>query len=186
MSLPIHRKDNMIVTAAAVISLDGKLTRGNEKNIYHWVSPEDAAHFRTLIENHDVVIMGSSTYETIRKSVKPSTKPMRIIMTRSPHTYAAEQQKGKLEFTKDSPQLIMERLRQNRTKSVLVVGGKPIFEAFLRAQLIDRFFITIEPYIFGEGISFVDLPAPLKLELVEQKQLNSRGTLLLSYKLWYD
>ena len=77
----------MKVSAMIVASLDGKLTRGEERDIYQWASPEDGVYFKKYRSEADVIVMGRRTYETIKKTVDLSMKAVRVVMTHSPEKY---------------------------------------------------------------------------------------------------
>lgn len=72
----------MKVTAAMVVSLDGKTTKWDHSNIYEWTSKEDWLYFSSLIKNHKVIIMGRKTYEAAKSIIKLSPTTLRIIMTK--------------------------------------------------------------------------------------------------------
>jgi len=64
------------------------------------------------------------------------------------------------------------------------VGGGQIAALFLKAQLIDELWLTIEPRIFGIGASFVnDEKLNIELKLLSCEQANEQGTLILKYKV---
>ena len=46
----------MKVVMVAVISANGKLTRGNDPDIYKWTSKEDAAFFTSLVRKNNLII----------------------------------------------------------------------------------------------------------------------------------
>jgi len=69
-------------------------------------------------------------------------------------------------------------------KSVLIVGGAQIATAFLKEQLIDELWLTIEPRIFGNGASFVtDEKLDIDLSLISTEKINERGTLITKYSV---
>ena len=52
----------MKVVMVAVVSANGKLTRGNDPDIYKWTSKEDQNFFFSLISKSKLIVMGSGTY----------------------------------------------------------------------------------------------------------------------------
>ena len=173
----------MKVTMAIVASLDGRLTRGVEPNIYNWTSVEDQASFSALIAKHKLIVMGRQTYEAARQRIKLTPDKLRLILTRNPRQYAAKQVAGQLEFTAESPLALIKRLEGAGYRSLLLVGGQ-INTLFLEAGLVDEIYWTVEPLIFGAGQKLVaDQLLDTKLKLVSSKRLNQRGTLLLYYKV---
>lgn len=176
----------MKVTAVFVSSVDGKVTRGDEENIYSWTSPEDGKHFFSLIEHYSTILMGSNTYRAAKDKIKLSKEKLRIVLTHNPSNYKDEEIKGMLEFSDQNPSDVIRELEQKGCKNILFVGGQRIFQELLHDQLITELYLTLEPYIFGKGIPLVGnelLNSTLYLE--EMKKLNERGTVLLKYKVTY-
>jgi len=76
---------------------------------------------------------------------------------------------------------------QKTNKSCLLLGGSRVYTEFLRANLVDEIYLTIEPINHGSGIplivsgkklvDIVDLPSP------ELTDMNNTGTKLLHYVL---
>ena len=174
----------MKVILVAVSSLNGKITRGDDPNIYSWTSKEDSKLFFSLIEKHNLIVMGSKTYEAARDIIKLRVNKLRIVLTRNPKKYKSDMVKGSLEFSNESPKDLIEKLEAQGYTTMLLVGGKEINTAFLKNFLVDELHLTIEPLIFGKGKNLVsedELEA--KLKLLELKRLNKAGTLYLIYKV---
>lgn len=179
-------KKQMKVVIVAVSSVNGKLTKNEETDIYEWTSKEDAKIFFSLIEKHNLIIMGSKTYEAARRVIKLKKDKLRIVLTRNPKDYKNDEVKGILEFSSESPRYLINRLEKQRYTSMLVVGGTEINTAFLENHLVDELYLTIEPLIFGRGKNLIleeEFEADLKL--ISAKKLNKKGTLLLKYSVLY-
>jgi dihydrofolate reductase len=70
---------------------------------------------------------------------------------------------------------------------MLVAGGAQIATSFLKEELIDELWLTIEPKIFGSGKNFVaDEKLNIKLDLLSSEKVNERGTLINKYKIIND
>src|SRR3990172_6927231 len=100
----------MKVVMVAVVSANGKLTRGNDPDIYKWTSKEDQNFFLSLISKSKLIVMGSGTYEAVRKQLKTQIKKLRIVLTSSPEKYKNEQIKGQLEFISETPRQLYDRM----------------------------------------------------------------------------
>ena len=165
-----------------VSSLDGKITRWGNPMIRSWSSKSDQEHFDAIWKDTRVIIMGSGTYNP--DPVKPVSRHLFVILTRHPERYKSREIPGQLEFTDDSPLLLMERFQKANEDKLLIVGGAQIAALFLKAQLIDELWLTIEPRIFGIGASFVhDEKLDIELKLFSCEQPNEQGTLILKYKV---
>jgi len=84
----------MKIIMVAVSSLNGKLTKGKDPNIYSWTSKEDSKLFFSLIEKNNLIVMGGKTYEAARKIIKHKKNKLRIVLTRNPEKYFKETIKG--------------------------------------------------------------------------------------------
>lgn len=165
-----------------VSTLDGKITRWGDPMIRSWSSKSDQAHFDAIWKDTHVIIMGSGTYDP--DPVKPVTKHLFVVFTRHPDRYNRHEVPGQLEFTNGSPFVLMERLKKANEEKVLIVGGGQIATLFLKAQLVDELWLTIEPKIFGTGASFVNNEKlDFELKLISCEKANEQGTLITKYKV---
>ena len=70
---------------------------------------------------------------------------------------------------------------------MLIVGGAHIATAFLKEQLIDELWLTIEPKIFGIGGNFViEEKLDINLQLLSCERVNVQGTLIAEYAVIKD
>ena len=172
----------MKVIIAAVSSINGKITKGTSPNIYSWTSKEDTKLFFSLIKKHNLIVMGSKTYEAARRVIKHKKNKLRIILTRNPKKYLKETITGILEFTSDSPLELTKKIESRGYREMLLVGGATVNSLFLKSHLVDELHLALEPKIFGEGKGLVNEERlEVKLKLISMQKLNTQGTLLLKY-----
>ena len=165
-----------------VMSLDGKLTKWKGSNIYKWSSPEDYEHFSRAREENNLLVMGSGTFKVVHPM--PEKDKLRIVMTTQPEKYKKFVVTGQLEFRNEKPKELVKRLVRLKYKQMLLVGGKRIATAFLKEHLVNELWLTIEPRIFGQGETLVDMERmDVGLELLQFEKLNKQGTILLKYKV---
>jgi len=170
----------MKTVAIFVTSLDGKITKWGDHRIRLWSSKEDQVHFDSIWNDTRVIVMGSGTYDP--DPVKPSGKHLFVVLTRSPSRYSDKEQKGKLVFTNERPEKIIERFEKEGEERILIVGGSQIASLFLKNQLIDELWLTFEPSIFGTGGNFIiDEKLDIKLRLLSCEKVNIEGTLIAKY-----
>jgi dihydrofolate reductase len=69
-------------------------------------------------------------------------------------------------------------------KKVAILGGGKVYDFCLKHEMIDELFVTIEPYVFRNGVSMFAGKEFMKHKffLESTKRLNKNGTLLLKYK----
>lgn len=172
----------MKVTLIMVQSLNGKITKGTDSDIYAWTSKEDAEFFFGLLKQHNLIVMGSATYAAAREKIKLSSETLRIVLTRNPEKYRHDEVAGQLEFKNLSPMQLLALMHEKKYESLLLVGGGALNASFLAKGLVDELYLTLEPKIFGSGAPvFAEGEYGANLRLVEVKQLNDEGTLLLRY-----
>lgn len=172
----------MKVSLAMVTSADGKSTQGATGGTMHWVSPEDQSIFQDLIASHDIVVMGSATYKSVRNIIKPSKAKPRLVLTRAPKQFEADAGRPGLSFSTDTPGQFMLRATKAGYENILLVGGSETNARFFDSGLVNEIWLTIEPSLFGEGLPFSGrLKHTISLQLLNCRQLNKQGTLLLHY-----
>ena len=77
---------------------------------------------------------------------------------------------------------ICETVRKQGYENVALLGGPSTNFAFLRENLVDEIFLTIEPVMLGKGIPLsVGGELCARWKLLETRRLNEKGTLLLHY-----
>ena len=109
-------------------------------------------------------------------------KRVRIVLTRHPKKYKKFSVPKQLEFTNASPSKIIQRLRTQGRKKIILVGGTRTNTTFLKNNLIDEMWITIEPKLFGIGHNLIaSTKCNVDLQLNQCKKINAQGTLLLHY-----
>ncbi len=158
-----------IITAQTA---DGFIARDHSAPSTSWTSKEDKEHFVALTKRAGVMIMGATTYKTIGRPMKDRVT---IVYSRS------ESFDG-VEMTQDDPVTLVKKLEERGFTEVAICGGSSIYSMFLEAGVVDTIYLTIEPVLFGSGVSPFKNPTDTKLELVEQKNAPG-GTLLLEYKV---
>lgn len=163
-------------------SVDGRITRGRERDASLWASKEDAQLLFDQLSSNNLIVMGSGTYDAAKSHIKLTSEKLRVVLTRNPEKYQSEAKPGMLEFSNEEPRDLIERLEKSGYKNMLLFGGARTAGRFLKD--IDEVLFTIEPVIFGRGTPIITgelLNIPLKL--VEFRRLNPRGTLFLRYEV---
>lgn len=168
------------------VSLDGFLTRGSEADVTNWTSREDQKFFTDYLAKSKVLIMGKNTFFATPKSLKPkSSDRFSVVLTGKPSDYTEYSKSNVREFWDLSPKDVCNKLNSLGYSEATLLGGGKVFAEFLEAGLINEMFVTLEPQIFGVGTKAFNGSklCDKKLRLVSQKQLNSKGTLLLKYEI---
>lgn len=171
----------MLVLIAAQ-SLDGYIAR-LERPGTDFCSEADAQFLRDALKDFDSLIMGRKTFDTLRERILNSDtkRYLRKIVTRAPENYASVTQPDLVEFTNANPQDTLEELSKRGRKKTALLGGGEIYTQYLKANLVDELWITVEPLLFGEGTPLFAGKNERQLSLLSSNQL-SEQTVLLKYK----
>lgn len=163
------------VTLMMAISLDGKIAK--DKNEFtNWTSAEDKKLFISESKKHGVVMMGKNTFDTF-----PSPLPKRLNVVFSK---TAEVDYENVKYVNDTPLKVLNDLKKMGYKSALLGGGCNLNSLFLKHKLINEIVVTIEPYLFGQGLSLFDIDVSVSLELKSLEKLND-NTFAARYNVKY-
>jgi len=170
------------ITLIFVTTLDGKVTKWGDPHVQQWSSKEDQAYFKKAWADHKLLIMGSGTFDA--EPFNPPKNNRLIIVTRNNAKYKDQEVPGNLEFTTELPQELAARLKAEGNDEALLVGGPHLATAFLKENLVDELWLTLEPKIFGSGGNFVvDSKLDIKLQLLSYEKINEQGTLIMKYEV---
>jgi len=165
-----------------VSTLDGKITKWNDPFVKKWTSHQDKGYFDQVWNNAPLIVIGSRTFDA--DPIKPSKDHLLIVMTSRPEAYQSHAVEGQLEFINASPADIFHKYEQSGYQQMLVAGGAHVATSFLKENLIDELWLTLEPKIFGQGGNFVaDEKLDIQLELLSSERVNEQGTLINKYAI---
>lgn len=165
-----------------VSTLDGKVTKWGEPQVRSWSSCQDQDYYKNVWNESMLIVMGSNTFKA--DTFKPSVSHRLTIMTHHPGNYKSLEVPGQLEFTKESALELVKRFKSEGYKQMLVVGGPHVATSFLKEQLIEELWLTIEPKIFGTGGNFAtDVNLDINLRLLHFEKVNERGTVITKYEV---
>lgn len=165
----------MKVILIAAITLDGKIAK-NKNDPLDWTSQEDKKFFAWETKKARVVVMGNNTFKILKK---PLAGRLQVVYTRNPQKHRSI--KGRLEYTNLQPKKLLAQLKKRGFKRVFIAGGSGIYTLFAKENLLTAIWLTIEPIVFGQGISLFDQEVNLSLSLKEILKLN-KNTFVLKYQ----
>nr|AIA15687.1 RibD C-terminal domain protein [uncultured bacterium] len=168
----------MKVIMVMVMTIDGKIAR-NDHQFVDWSSREDKKSFFDATKQAGVLILGHNTFKTFDT---PLPGRLHVVITsKDMHDKSIP---GSVEYTTKSPQEIVDDLEQRGYKEAALTGGAHVNALFLKANLVDEIWLTIEPLVFGEGLGlFSGGEFNVRGRLLEVTRLNDKGTLHLKYSL---
>jgi len=163
----------MQVSIIVAVSADGFIARDAHELTTTWNSKEDRKIFVELTKRAGVFVLGGNTYRTFGHALPGRRK---IVYSRS-----VINEPG-IETTQEAPADLIARLSADGFTELAVCGGTAIYDMFLRAGLVTDIYLTIEPVLFGKGLSLVESSLDVPLQLVESRALNA-NTLLIHYRI---
>lgn len=156
------------------MSADGCIAKDESHSSFNWNSKEDKKRFIELTKKAGVIVMGSTTYATLPGVLK---ERVNIVYSHSKKFEGAE-------TTMKSPVDLLKELEERGFKEVAICGGSHIYTLFMKAKVVDRIFLTVEPILFGKGVRIFNDDLLFHMNLVSATQGES-GTLLLEYTVDY-
>lgn len=156
----------------AAITADGFIAQGAEE-LVDWTSKEDKKLFVDLTKRAGVIVFGGNTFRTVNRAL-PGRR--NIVYSRSKIDVEG------VETTAEAPAELVKRLEREGLNEVAVCGGAAIYDLFLQAGVVDELYLSVEPVLFGSGVSLLKTPTAVELTLLEANKLND-NTMLLHYEV---
>jgi dihydrofolate reductase len=170
----------MNVFIIAAVSIDGFIAEATDQISTSWTSEEDRKFFVERTKQARVMVMGSTTYKTIGR---PLPGRLSVVYTKDTQQFAEAQQKydaSQLRVTQEDPVTLIQKLEKEGFSEVAICGGSSIYSLFMKAGVINKLYLTLEPVVFGKGVKLFQDGISAQLKLIEIKKLNEQ-TLLLEY-----
>jgi dihydrofolate reductase len=158
------------------ITADGKIAK-NSDHFPDWTSHEDKKYFQKISKDAGVVIMGDKTFFTFTSPLKDR---LNVVFTLEENPKEIENVK----WVKGEPERAVAELEKMGYQSAILGGGAFINGLFLKHNLIDEIHVTVEPKIFGDGLSLFQGSFDLNLKLINVEKIND-DSVVLRYKVIY-
>ncbi len=156
----------------AAVSADGFIARAHNE-LADWTSKEDKKVFVELTKRAGVMVMGSTTFRTIGRAL-----PGRRNIV---YTHKIIEIDG-VETTQETPHELVKRLESEGHTELAVCGGSAIYDMFLQAGVVDELYLTVEPVLFGAGITLAKSSLHTSLKVLERKLLTD-DVILMHYEV---
>jgi dihydrofolate reductase len=164
----------MKVTLVMAITLDGKIGKASD-HLANWTSSEDKKQFIDITKRAGVIIMGKNTFNTFKQPLKDR---LNVVFTDDKDLPIIDN----VMWASGEIKPVLEELENKGYKEVVLGGGSYLNTLFLKQGLVDEMIITIEPKVFGMGLSLFKEEFDIDLELLDIKKLNN-NTINLHYKV---
>ena len=164
------------VTLMMALSADGKIAK-DKNQLANWTSPEDKKLFVAESKKHGVVMMGENTFKTFPAPLK---ERLNVVFTEN----LDQTEVPGVKYVSGEPSLVLEELEKMGYTKALLGGGSFLNSLFLEKKLISEIVLTVEPKIFGAGLSLFNKDLDANLKLLEFRNLNE-DTLMIRYQVLY-
>lgn len=134
-------------------SLDGFIAKpdGDIAWLLERSDPAEDHGYMTFIADKDAVVMGRGTYEKVLTfDVWPYQLPVVVLSRQLADTSVPEHLQGKVRFSRQTPEQLMEQLAAENLQRIYVDGGQ-LIQSFLRAGLVHEMILSTMPVLIGEG-----------------------------------
>lgn len=158
------------------ITVDGKIAK-DKTQFADWTSKEDKKLFVEISKACGAIVMGENTFKTFPAPLK---ERLNVVFTENPQ----QTEIPGVKFVSGDPQIVLQELEELGYREVLLGGGSFLNSLFLEQKLITEIVLTVEPKIFGSGLSLFNRDLDANLKLLEFKNLNE-DTLMLRYRVLY-
>lgn len=160
------KKPHIFIIAA--LTADGFIGR-DEHHTATWTSKEDKRFFVERTKQAGVVVMGSRTYSTLGHPLK---ERLNIV-----YSHTSKDIPG-VEVTSKPPGVLVNELSGRGFSEIAIIGGSQVYGMFLSENLVDTMYFTIEPILFGKGLSPFSVSLEKRLSLVSVERLGEQAVLL--------
>lgn len=167
----------MKVSIIVSITADGFIAQNVEQSSLKWTSKEDTRFFVDFTKKVGVIIMGSTTFETINRPL-PDRKIIVLTRSKKYDQFNSDQVVAESRDVKE----VLKELENSGQAEVAITGGTSVYTQFMKEKLVDELYLTVEPIVFGAGLKLFDGALDQKLELIEIIDL-SEQTKVLHYKI---
>ncbi|MDQ5912013.1 MAG: hypothetical protein QG568_226 [Patescibacteria group bacterium] len=147
-----------------------------------WTSKEDKKRFVELTKDAGVVVMGSTTFKTLPRPLK---ERLNVVYSNSLKDVDLNTDpERKCMVTNKQPADLVENLAQLGYTKIAICGGSEVYSLFIESGLVDKVYLTVEPILFGSGISVFkrSLSTDIQMKL-DKSEVTEQGTVFLDYTI---
>lgn len=157
------------------MSLDGYIADKSGK--VDWLKGEqehsdDMQSYTTFIKDVDTIIMGWNTYHQVASELSPDQWYYCDLQSYV-CTHRVMDNTKDIVFTQEDPVHLLTELKKQDGKNIWICGGAQLIAQLVKANVIDRYHISIIPTLLGDGIAlFKEGFTSLELSLLHSESYN--------------
>ena len=158
------------------LSLDGFIEGPNGE--YDWCFTDQDYGLNDFLKRIDTIIMGRKSYEEAKKY--EDQNPWKGIKTYVFSNTLAEASPA--EIIKGDVRKEVSALQKQQGKDIWLFGGAALTEAFMEADLIDEYWLSIHPIVLGSGKPLFRNSISRKHLKLKEHRIYSTGLVALTYQ----
>ena len=166
----------MKVVLIAAVTADGKIAQSEGQVSTAWTSGADKKFFKEKTTELKVMVVGRKTFATIGR---PLLGRRMIVLT---HSLEGRETVDGVEYSTETPTELVRRLEKEGNEALAVAGGSSIYSQFLKDKLVHEVYLTVEPVLFGCGVTLAPTSGVVKLKLLAADKLGD-SSILLHYEV---
>jgi dihydrofolate reductase len=165
------------IVVSFAISLDGYIA--GLDNEFDWIVVDKEIDFEDMMKRYDTYFLGRKTYELTKGMGGNSFGKSKVYI----FSNTLKELKKPLILISEDVKGTVNKIKTEKGKDVVVVGGGELLTSLLTLDLVDEISLAIIPVILGKGIPFVrQLSKRVSLTLINSKTY-SNGTVQLAYNV---
>lgn len=136
------------------MSLDGYIT--DQDGRVDWLEGQEQDGemvdvYSEFAKSVDTVLMGWNTYNQIVMELSPEDWVYKG-MTSYVFTHRNVESNEEIVFCKESPCVMVKKLKQEKGKNIWICGGAGVVEQLMGQKQIDEYYISVLPVLLGSGV----------------------------------
>lgn len=134
------------MNTALIVAIDANRGIGKDNDLM-WHLPNDMKFFKETTQNQ-IVVMGRKNYDSIPERYRPLPNRLNVVLTRNPDFQAL----GCKVFTSLTD--CLEFFKDEKEKTVFIIGGGEIYKMAIDSDRIDEMYITYIDKSYGADTFF--------------------------------
>lgn len=177
------------VVLSTFISLDGYIEAPNRELVTPPPTPDLFRHFiERNVSRAGVFLYGRVTYEMmVGYWTSPEADPAEAAKLAASRkvvfsTTLTKADWGQVEIARGDLPAVVRRLKGETDKDIVLLGSATLANSFMRAGLVEEYFVLVSPIVFGGGTPLFQPGLPRsRLKLIDARPFDS-GAVLLIYE----
>ncbi|MCI8970574.1 MAG: dihydrofolate reductase [Oscillibacter sp.] len=141
------------LTLYIAMSVDGYIAdqNGGIDFLYDTPAPEPDLDYEAFYASVQAIIFGGATYRQVKYELSPNQWPY-LGMPCYVCTHRQNPDDPNVRFTQLPPKQLLDAVWREHPGNIWLMGGGAVIRSFLQENLIDEYYIYVQPIMLGNGI----------------------------------